>query len=144
MRVLLLLSVCFSLTLSLKSSHSSDKILGLWELSDKSGKTRFLKYKGKYYGRVVWGKDVVKADGKTSKKDTKNPNPKLRSRDIIGITYITGLTFKDGEYSGGYVYDPTSGKTYNCKIWFEGNDLMFRGYKGVSMLGKTVVYRRIK
>lgn len=135
---------CAGFLMGLSGSHSADKILGVWELSDKTGKTKFYKNKGKYYGKVVWGKDVVKADGKTSKKDTKNPNPKHHSRDIIGITYVTSLVFEDGEYSGGYVYDPTSGKTYNCKIWFEGDDLYFRGYKGISMLGKTIVYKRIK
>lgn len=139
----LLFLVCLAGVLFGFSSTSGDKILGIWELTDKSGKTKFYKYKGKYYGKIIWGKNIVLSDRKTSKKDTKNPNPKLRSREVIGITNVRGLVYDDGEYTGGYVYDPTSGKTYNCKMWFEGSKLMFRGYKGISMLGKTVVYKRI-
>lgn len=144
MRCFLLIFLCTGLLVGFSSSNSADKILGLWELTDKAGKTKFFKYKGKYCGKLIWGKDVVKEDKVSSKKDVKNPNPKLRNRDALGITYIWGLTYEDGEYSGGYVYDPTSGKTYNCKLWFEGTSLKFRGYKGISAFGKTVTYKRLK
>lgn len=143
MRVLLLLSVCFCLTMSLKSSHSSDKILGLWKLTSSTGKTKFYKYKGKYYGKIIYDAKYLKKDGKTSIKDTKNPNPKLRGREVVGITCIRSLKYEDGKYSGGYVYDPGTGKTYNCKMWFEGKKLMFRGYKGISIFGKTLEYRKL-
>jgi hypothetical protein len=39
---------------------------------------------------------MFEADGKTSKKDVKNPNEKLRSRPVQGLTHITNLTYKDG------------------------------------------------
>lgn len=137
------LLLCVGLLMGMASS-SGDKLVGLWELSDKSGKTMFFKLKGKYCGKLVWGKNVVKSDKVTSKKDLKNPNEKLRNRDVLGIIYIWGLKYEDGQYTDGYVYDPTSGKTYNCKMWFEGKDLKFRGYMGVSALGKTVTYKRLK
>lgn len=143
MRLFVYLLFCSLLLTGTQSSSVEDKILGVWEFTDKSGKTKFYKYKGKFYGKMIWGKDVVKSDKKTSKKDTKNPNPKLRNRDILGITFIKGLVYKDNEYTDGYVYDPRTGKTYNCKMWFEGKKLMFRGYKGFSLLGKTVEYRKL-
>ncbi|WP_245574509.1 DUF2147 domain-containing protein [Hugenholtzia roseola] len=32
------------------------------------------------------------------------------------------------EYSGGKILDPEDGKSYTCKIWREGKNLMVRGY----------------
>lgn len=142
MRILLAVFLLLSLS-SVNSSSLGDKILGTWKLTSSTGKTLFFKYKGKYYGRIVYDAKYLKKDGKTSIKDTKNPNPKLRDREVVGITCISSLVYKDGKYSGGYVYDPGTGKTYNCKMWFDGKKLMFRGYQGVSILGKTLEYRKV-
>jgi len=95
-----------------------------------------------YSARLLWGNKIVEADNVTSKKDAKNPDPNLRSRDVIGIVSLTGLKWNGKEYTDGKIYDPPSGKTYNCKAWVEGDKLHLRGYLGFSMMGKTVSWHR--
>lgn len=98
----------------------------------------------KYYGRYLWGNQIVEKDGVTSKKDTKNPDVKLRSRDLIGITSLTGLTWDGEEYVDGKIYNAPSGDTYKCKAWIKDGKMNLRGFMGVSLLGKTATFHRIK
>jgi uncharacterized protein (DUF2147 family) len=69
-------------------------------------------------GATVCGK-VVKilaptANGKPA-IDSNNPDPKLRTRPILGITILSG--FKDtGKEWGGSIYDPRAGKTYRSTL----------------------------
>jgi uncharacterized protein (DUF2147 family) len=49
----------------------------------------------------------------------------------------------DGAWSGGFIYDPNSGKTYRCKLKLKDrNTLKLRGYIGISLLGRTDVWTR--
>ncbi len=47
------------------------------------------------------------------------------------------------EYSGGTVYDPKSGKTYDCNITVKSSkELSIRGYIGVSLFGRTTIWTK--
>ena len=120
-----------------------DDILGIWQCSDykievyKSGNT--------YSAKLLWSKDMFDTDSRTSKRDNANPDAKLRDRPIQGLTHITALVFKDGEYVGGKLYSVQDGNTYSLKGKLNGiNDLETRGYKGVPMLGKTFKWKRVR
>lgn len=55
-------------------------------------------------------------------KDTKNPDAALRGRSILGMALIRD--FKPagpGRWTGGKIYDPESGKTYDSKIRINPN-----------------------
>jgi uncharacterized protein (DUF2147 family) len=46
-------------------------------------------------------------------RDSNNPDPKLRSRPIVGVALIRGFRRAEaGRWVGGKIYDPDSGKTY--------------------------------
>ena len=69
----------------------------------------------------------------------------LRSRRLIGLNMLHGLKKTGGEYSGGKIYDPGNGKTYNCSMKVEGDVLHVRGSldkKG--LLGRTMDWFRVK
>jgi uncharacterized protein (DUF2147 family) len=117
-----------------------DSIVGAWESDEKDVRMEFFKDGDGYKARLLWGNKIVESDGQTSKKDVKNPDASLRSRNIIGIVSLTGLAWDGKEYTGGKIYDPPSGKTYSCKAWVEGDKLRLRGFMGVSLMGKTVVW----
>jgi uncharacterized protein (DUF2147 family) len=140
--------IAFLLVTLLFSTHvllAQDKILGNWLSEEKDGRIEIYKTGDKYFGKLVWGKDLVEADGKTPRKDrtdTKNSDPKLRSRPILGLVLLTNFTYDDGEWSGGKIYDPKSGKTYSCIMKLKGDKLEIRGYVGVSMFGRTTVWTR--
>jgi uncharacterized protein (DUF2147 family) len=123
---------------------SPDQILGKWQTNEgwiieiiKSGST--------YSGKLLWQKDMFEVDGKTPKKDVKNPNEKLKSRSLHGIIYITELIYENGEYINGKLYSIEDGNTYSLKgVLNDLNNLETRGYKGIPMFGKTFKWTRVK
>lgn len=120
-----------------------DQIVGVWKCEDFT--IEILKSENTYFGKLLWSKEMFEADGKTPKKDSKNPDGKLRNRSVQGITHITGLTYKDGEYEDGELYSIGDGNTYSFKaVLNDINNLETRGYKGVPMFGKTYKFTRSK
>ncbi len=125
----------------------ADKIIGTWESIDGDVKLKFEFYKsdGKYFGKLLYASNMYEADGKTPKKDFKNPDKKLRDRSRYGITNITNLKYQDGEYTDGNLYNPEEGRNYSVKAKLKNeNELDFRGYIGISLLGKTMKFKRDK
>ncbi|MPS73772.1 MAG: DUF2147 domain-containing protein [Chryseobacterium sp.] len=148
MKKLFLLSMMILISsLSFAQKLSADKIIGNWQSIDDDVKLKFeiFQQNGKYFGKLLWASNMFEADGKTPKKDLKNPDAKLRNRSRQNIINITNLTFDDGEYSGGKLYNPSDGNSYSLKAKLTDiNNLQFRGYMGVSLLGKTMKFRRIQ
>ena len=128
---------------SLIAQSNQDAIIGIWETDAKDAKMEIFRKGDNYYGKLLWGNKVVEADGKTSKKDIKNPDKKLQTRNIIGIVNLTGLKFENEKFETGKIYDPPSGKTYDCKAWLANGKLHLRGYIGFSMLGRTAVWHKL-
>ncbi|MEO8772649.1 MAG: DUF2147 domain-containing protein, partial [Ferruginibacter sp.] len=67
-----------------------------------------------------------------------------RKRDVLGIELLTNFSYNDGTYTDGKIYDPESGKTYDCKMSLAGVNLTVRGYVGFSLFGRTEIFERIK
>jgi uncharacterized protein (DUF2147 family) len=122
---------------------SPGNIVGIWQCEDY--KIEVFKSGGNYSAKLLWSKDMFEADGKTPKKDSKNPNAKLRGRSIQGIVHISALVFEDGEYVDGKLYSVQDGNTYSLKAKLKSiNDLETRGYRGVPMIGKTFRWKRVR
>ena len=120
-------------------------VVGKWKLDDGSAIVEVYKNGDVYNGKIVWLEDPTEADG-TPAKDLNNPDKNLRNRELIGLNMLSGLkaTGKN-EYSGGSIYDPGNGKTYNCSMKVEGDILRVRGSldkKG--LLGRTMDWFRVK
>ena len=96
-------------------------------------------------GRIVALDEPLDAKG-NPKTDENNPDPALRSRPILGMDLVAGFSRKsDTKWVGGTIYDPRDGKTYKCKMTLEKDGtLKVRGYVGMSLFGKTVVWTRIE
>jgi len=95
---------------------------------------------------VVWLKEPLDKAGKP-KVDDKNPDVKLQKRAIIGLEMLKGFKYdkSSDEWIEGTIYNPSSGKTYNCYINFESaNKVKIRGYIGASWmgLGKTAYWTK--
>ena len=86
---------------------------------------------------------MFEADGKTSKKDLKNDDQKLRGRNLKDLVLLNNLIYENGEYTGGKIYDPKNGSTYKCYMVLDGNKLNIRGYIGISLIGRTSVWTRV-
>ena len=59
---------------------------------------------------------------------------------------IAGFSRKsETVWDGGTIYDPRDGKTYQCKMTLrKDGTLKVRGYVGLSLFGKTVVWTRAR
>jgi len=134
-----------------KAQAPADKIVGYYlTYDDETGAEKsqvqiFKGTNGKYYGNIVWLKEPMK-NGK-AKVDDKNPDKKLQSRAILGLQILKDFSFNSGdkEWSNGSIYNPSSGKTYNCYMNFESaTKLKIRGYIGASWmgLGKTAYWTK--
>jgi len=125
-------------------AQKADAILGSW--ANSNGQDHILIYKrgDKFFGKLDWIKFPNDENGKP-KTDKNNPDPALRSRPDLGLELLKGFTFDgDNVYSGGTVYDPKNGKTYNCKMTLEGDKLIIRGFIGISLFGRSVTWTRVK
>lgn len=129
MRYLFIFSIFLSPFISIASTTSADKILGIWLTEIKDGKVEIYKSNGKYHGKIVWVKEPNDDNG-NPKKDKHNPKTSLKSQPILNLVIIKNLVYSDGKWSGGTVYDPKDGKSYDCSMWFENGNLKLRGYIG--------------
>jgi len=123
----------------------NDPIIGKWQNPSAEGRVEIYKKGDQYFGKLYWMKAPNDAKG-IPKKDAKNPDKKLQSRELQGVELLTNFTKKSGgTYEGGQIYDPKSGKTYSCKMSLKGEDkLDIRGFLGLSILGRTETWTRIK
>ena len=119
-------------------------VVGKWDLEDGSAIVEVYQEGDVFNGKIVWLKNPTEADGSPA-VDSNNPDAKLRSRQLIGLNMLSGLKQKGGEYSGGSIYDPGNGKTYNCSMKVEGDTLKVRGSLDKrGLLGRTMDWFRVK
>jgi len=118
---------------------TKDAVLGEWLSEKKDGKVLIYKQGEKYFGNILWGKNG------SEKKDVNNPDAKLKTQTIVGSVILKGFEFTGKSWEEGTIYDPTNGKTYSCTIKMKkANELEIRGFIGISLLGRTTVWTRVK
>lgn len=131
------------LALPLAAAFAQD-VIGKWKLEDGSAIVEVYKNGDAYNGKIVWLAEPDGPDG-TPAKDSNNPDKALRSRQLIGLNMLDGLKADGKEYSGGKIYDPGNGKTYNCSMKVEGDTLKVRGSLDKrGLLGRTMDWFRVK
>ena len=96
-------------------------------------------------GRITALDEPLDANG-NPKTDDKNPDSALKGRPILGMDLVAGFSRKsDRRWVGGTIYDPRDGKTYKCKMNLKKDGtLEVRGYVGLALFGKTVVWTRLE
>jgi uncharacterized protein (DUF2147 family) len=113
------------------------QIEGYWLTEDKSGVIQIYKNGQSFEGKIVGGEK--KGDG----LDNKNPDPSLRSRELIGMVILKDLKLEGEEYKQGEIYDPNSGNTYRLKArLIDSERLKLRGYIGVSLFGRNEIWTK--
>ncbi len=126
-------------------AQEADKILGIWWNDEKTSKIQVEKKDGKYIGTIVYMIPEKYENGQPP-KDDENPDPALRERSIVGLQILEGFVYnaKDKEWNTGKIYDPKSGKTYDCYGWMENNDLLkLKGFvAGMRWLGRSSEWYR--
>lgn len=141
-KLLLCLLAMLLMNSNCKAQVKVDDIVGIWLTAGKEpAKIQIYKSAGKYYGKIVWLKNATEK-GKP-KVDTNNPDKNKQNQPIIGLIILTGLKFDNDEWVDGTIYDPESGKTYDCSLTLrDKNILKVRGYVGISLFGRTETWTR--
>lgn len=114
------IALAAALTLAGAPAQAADPVEGDWLTQSGSGKVRIAPcpgQTGKVCGNIVWLRPP-----NAGATDSNNPDPKMRGRPIMGMAMLWG--FKPagpGKWTGGKIYDPNSGKTYDSKISANAN-----------------------
>jgi uncharacterized protein (DUF2147 family) len=125
----------FSMVLAIVSLASySQGIMGKWLTESGDAKVEIYEAGGKINGKIIW---LQKGPETT---DSHNTDEKLRSRKLMGVNILSGLTKKSEKWEGGRIYNPKNGKNYKCSIWLDGDKLKVRGYIG--FLYETQTWKR--
>jgi uncharacterized protein (DUF2147 family) len=138
---LLLLFVTISLS---GFSQAKDAIVGRWLNSSGEAHVDIYKKNEKFYGKIVWLKNPRDEKG-NAKTDLRNPDESMRTKPMLGLEILKDFVYEDGKWTNGKIYDPKSGKTYSCNISQKGNGVLnIRGYIGISIIGRTDVWKKVK
>ena len=136
--------VCLSaIILFAANLKQEEKILGVWLVGNGKAKVKIEKLGKKYVGKIVWLKNPTDKNGAV-RTDKNNPDEKLRKNSLVGITLLKDFIYDgENEWKDGAIYDPENGKTYSCNmILKDSNTLEVRGYLGLSMFGRTDVWKK--
>lgn len=146
-RVSILLIFAISLLIVQLSVAAASSPVGLWQsIDDKTNKPRSLIRISQHDGKLsaVIEKGLLATD--TADAVCDQCTDERKGQKIIGMTIVKGL-MKDGDqYDGGTILDPENGKTYQCKMKLNatGDELEVRGYIGISLIGRSQIWKRIE
>ncbi|UKT62184.1 DUF2147 domain-containing protein [Pedobacter mucosus] len=136
--------ILFFLAASLSSfAQNKDAVVGKWLNPSGEGQIEIYKKGDKYFGKLAWIKEP-NLNGKP-KLDAKNPDVKLQKRPLLNLEILKDFVYEDGKWTDGTIYDPKSGKDYSCNMSLKGADVLnIRGYVGISLLGRSETFKRVK
>lgn len=122
-----------------------ERICGDWESSQHTLRIRIDLHNNQFRARIIWFSNT--GDKPMDYwRDVHNPDPKLRSRKLLGMSILSGLHYvsKTNSWEGGTVYDSRHGRYWNASARIPADGLLHvRGYWHFKWLGKTMTFRRI-
>ena len=125
-------------------AQNKDAVVGKWLSATGDGQIEIYKRSDKYFGKLSWIKEPNDEKGKP-KVDNKNPNTSLRVKPMLGLEILKDFIFESGKWTDGTIYDPNTGKTYSCNLTLKENgQLNIRGYIGISLIGRSETWKRVK
>lgn len=96
-------------------AQSAEDAFGVWLHPDNGSHIRISKCGGGLCATIVKVKDP-------SRTDEKNPDPKLRSRKVQGLTIMRGAKKTGDKTWSGKLYNTTDGETYNGTVTVVSKD----------------------
>ena len=118
--------------------------VGLWEPLDTSGKPqgliRIFEVNGLYYGRIEPSSPTDDRNARCTRCTDDR-----RGQRIIGLVLLRHLRPANGEYVGGDILDPDTGRIYSCtaRLTDGGRRLIMRGFLGISLLWSSRTWVRV-
>ena len=134
--------IAASLVFIANVSAANEGIKGLWLTADVDGLIE-IQVRDEQLTGTIAGSANDPQRKKPARFDDLNPDPDLRERPLLGLAIFSNLLPSGNNKWKGQVYDPNTGKTYQCTVTLvDANTLKFRGYVGFSLLGQTRIWTR--
>ncbi|MEP6948539.1 MAG: DUF2147 domain-containing protein [Ginsengibacter sp.] len=126
-----------------RAQNTPDAILGTWITAAGNCKIEVYKQSEEFKAKIIWLKEDK--NGMNDYKDEKNPDPALRSRNLLGIDVANGLHYdpEENEYVDGVIYDARSGRKWDSVVWLTDDNLLkVKGYWVFKFVSKTDTFKR--
>ncbi len=101
-----------SAVLAATPAFAATSVHGRWLTPAKDSIIEVAPCGAKMCGRVA---KILRPDANGATTDTKNPNPALRTRPILGMPILSDFTDAGNQWSGT-IYDPRNGKSYRSNV----------------------------
>ncbi len=137
MKLKILFAILFSANLLF--AQNADDIIGKYHLPNKLD-IEIVKYKGKYYGRII----ALNGYENGQTKDYKNPDKSKRDDLLLNKVIIGSLEFdkEEKEWINGKMYGPEKGMIFNLKITeIRDNEIEVVGSK--YLFWRTMVWEKL-
>jgi uncharacterized protein (DUF2147 family) len=127
---------------AIHSQSESDRIHGVWLNHLENVKVEILQRDGKFFGKIVWI-DIPEDVDINFPTDKNNPDPKLRSRKIMGLEMMTDLKYANGIWEDGKLYSPKKGQTVDCKLEISDDNQTMYVTASKGWFSKTLEWTRV-
>lgn len=116
--------------------QNPDDIIGDWMPDVRTSYIHIYREGNAYFGKIEWMQILNDENGEPRKDPDGKP--------LLKMVILKDFIYKDGEWEGGTVYDPRTGKTYYCSMQLVGDDkLRIRGsIDPMGWLGRTETWVR--
>jgi uncharacterized protein (DUF2147 family) len=134
-------------TLAFAARAAEPTAVGLWEQVDEnSGKAeswfKITERNGAYEGAIV---KIFFKPGEDENWICSKCEGTERNTPVLGLTLIKGMQRNGSSYENGTIMDPRDGSVYRAlmKLSPDGQRLEVRGYLGISLFGRSQVWKRL-
>lgn len=111
---------------------------GIWLTQAGDARVRIGKCGGGICGNIVWLREPHDTATGQPATDSKNPNPALAGRPIIGLPLFSGMQPSGPNKWSGQIYNADDGSTYASSVTVTGADsLRVEGCVGALCGGET-------
>jgi uncharacterized protein (DUF2147 family) len=128
-----------------QSAFAQKNFVGIWKnVDDEDGKDK--SHIQIYEVNGILKAKVIKLLPAATLKTCDQCKGANKNKPIEGMEILSGLKkVNEKEYTDGTILNPKNGKIYDCTISLETQDkLKVRGYVGLSLIGKTQYWYRVK
>ena len=142
---LVILFAIITIHTSAFAQSSADNICGRWQSIDKDLIVDVYKQNNLFKAKIVWfnaGNDKHMHEW----TDKNNPDKALRSRKILGMNILNGLTYKSesNSWEDGMIYDAKHGRDWNASAYIDNEGaLKVKGYWHIKLIGRTMSFERL-
>lgn len=122
-----------------------DRICGKWKSTEKDLIVLVYKENNQFRAKIIWFRDDP-SKPMDEWRDTKNENPALRNRKILGMDVLSNLKYdeKSRTWENGMIYDAQHGRQWNAAGYIDKNGLLkVKGYWHFKIIGRTMIFKRV-